>query len=45
MRAWEGVLLLIALYVVCIALSVSVLVLSVAAIAQVLKAPNRTSGH
>ena len=44
MRDWEGVLLLNSLYGVCITLSMSVLILSIAAIVQVLKAPSRTSG-
>ena len=42
MGAWEGALLLNALYGVCIVLSMSVLILSIAAIVQVFKGPAKT---
>ena len=44
MRSWEGVLLLIALYGVCIALSMAVVIMSIAAIVQVFNSPSRRRG-
>ena len=42
MNTWEGAILLNALYAVCIVLSMSVLILSCAAIVQVFKRPTKT---
>ena len=44
MRSWEGVLLLNALYGVCIVLSMSVMIMSIAAIVQVFNSPSRRRG-